>query len=358
MGMLVNGEWTHDDDVIVDGAYKRPSSKIRCDDPTEMQKTVAGSPRRFFLIASHSCPWSHRVALARNFLGWEDAIPIHYAHGPRTEGYSINGGAQWTVPGSKMDIVHLHQLYSLHDPEFTGRVTVPVLWDSEQLKIVSNESADLISIFGTNTPHWSRSMVTLRPPHLKGEMADLNTVIYDGLNNGVYRAGFSESQRAYDTAVDDVFNTLNLLDKRLSNQRFIFGDLLTETDIRCLPSLLRFDAIYYILFRCCLRRLIDYKYLSGYARDVYQLIRADQATDFDAMRAASYENDGNSRETIVPIAPEFDWRSPHARADFGQAYIFSSDGKKVPLPAHGIGTSENERSRTLSPISRLLRRQS
>ena len=326
MGMLVDGRWLNDDDLLFEGAYQRPASLIRADNAGAVARLIAEVPDRYLLIGSRSCPWSHRTLLTLGLKGLP--LPVHYAFGPRLQGYALNGGDAWDVPGSGKNGYHLHEVYTLHDPAFTGRVTVPVLWDKSAQQIISNESTDILAIL--DLVEVSEHIdFTLIPSVLAAETETANQTVYDGLNNAFYQAGFAQSQDAYDASVTKVFETLDALDQRLAASRYYFGDVLTLTDLHIFPTLIRFDAIYAILFKCCLRRLIDYPNLWGYARDLYGLKDVAETVDFDRMREASYLSDTNEPHPVVAIAPDVDWNGAHSRSELGQTKIALRSGKLI-----------------------------
>ena len=324
MGMLFKGDWKDNDNVILSGAYKRPYSTIQNAQESSSQCAIK-TPGRTWLIASFSCPWSHRTTLTRQLKGLSDWIQIHYAFGPRNQGYALNGGNEWIVPGTSDVYLHLHEMYRLHDKHFTGRVTVPLLWDSETRSILSNESSDIMLALDT-LQRANRFDFTLNPPVLSDQIEVANSMIYRGLNNAVYRAGFAQTQSAYEAAVKMVFETLDKLELHLQSNRFYFGNVLTETDLRLFPTLIRFDSIYYILFKCCRRRISDYPALAAYTRDILQLPGIDETIDFHAMRAQSYLNDSNSPHPIVALQPDIDWYAKHTRSQLGAIQVGMRDG--------------------------------
>lgn len=330
MGMLIDGRWSDTDRIIVAGAYQRQASAIRADDMGATALAIGREPARFCLIASRSCPWSHRATLLCGLKGLE--LPIHHAAGERREGYSLDHGRTWPIPGTALCAQHLHQLYTLHDPGYSGRVTVPVLWDSARRQIISNESADIVRILDRVQPtDGSGPDFTLRPASLEEKIDAANGELYESLNNGVYRAGFAESQVAYDGAVTVVFAMLDAIDSRLSESRYYFGSVLTETDVRLFPTLVRFDAIYAVLFKCSKRRLVDYPNLWAYARDLYGHRGILATVDFDTMRKASYRADSRDPHRIVAVAPDTDWTAPHGRAAMGLTHIMTRDGRRLAV---------------------------
>ncbi|MBN4046482.1 glutathione S-transferase C-terminal domain-containing protein [bacterium AH-315-P15] len=325
MGRLIEGRWCETDDVIEDGAFVRSASPLQGAHRPNVLRALSDCPGRFWLIASWSCPWSHRTTIVRKLKGLETLVPVYFGHGPRVQGYALAGGAPWAVPGTREKIQHLHELYRIHDRTYTGRSTVPVLWDSETQTIVSNESADIIQALDAVESSIALDF-TLRPSALIDDIDTANDWIYGALNNAVYCAGFAQSQDAYDEAVALVFETLDRLEARLSSLRYFFGSTLTETDVRLLPTLLRFDAIYYILFKCSRRRLVDYPNLWAYARDVYSWRGVADTVDFGLMRAASYLADADVAHPLIAVAPDADWTADHGRAAISPACITFRNG--------------------------------
>jgi putative glutathione S-transferase len=329
MGMLLNGVWSEQDASIQDGAFVRPPSSYNDPITRETIAAIADEPGRFTLIVSMSCPWCHRTLLVRAVKGLSDLIPLHVAGGPRIQGYPVAAGAEWTPPGLDGPIVHLHELYTASDPHFTGRVTVPVLWDSVARKIVSNDSARIMqaldAVRRAGVPDF-----TLRPADLVPEVDELNAFIYDGLSNAVYRAGFAENQAAYDDAVTQVFESLKRLEDRLAHRRYLLGPGLTESDLRLFPTLVRFDAVDAILARCSLRRLVDHPNLWAYARDLYAWPNIASTVDMEALRKGAYEADRtNNPFGIVAIAPDVDWHLLHNRDSLGPPRVFGDGGALV-----------------------------
>jgi len=327
--MLLNGVWSEQDASIQDGTFVRAPSSYDGPITPETIAAIAYQPGRFTLIVSMSCPWSHRTLLVRAVKGLSDMLPIHVAGGPRIQGYPVAAGAEWTPPGTERPIVHLHELYTMSDPDFTGRVTVPVLWDSVARVIVSNDSARIMqaldAVTGVAVPDF-----TLHPEDLAPEIDELNAFIYDGLSNAVYRAGFAEKQAAYDEAVTQVFESLQHLEDRLAHRRYLLGSGLTESDLRLFPTLARFDAVDAILARCSLRRLVDHPNLWAYARDLYAWPKIASTVDMGALRKGAYEADRtNNPFGIVAIAPDVDWHLPHGREGLGPAQVFGNGGGLV-----------------------------
>ena len=291
MGMLIDGRWREEDRTIQNGAYVRPVSSFAREIDAHVVRAIEEAPGRFHLIASLSCPWSHRSTLTRAIKGLEAWIPVHIAGGPRTEGYRVGTADRpWTVPGTDLQIQHLHELYTLADPGYTGRATVAVLWDSAQQEIVSNESVHILrgldAVRAGADQNW-----TLRPIELADAIDQLSERVQKELSNGVYRAGKAQRQDVYDAAVDEVFTTLAWLEARLATSRYLHGPVLSESDIRLWPTLARFDAVYHGHFKCARHRLTDYPALWAYARDIYSLPGVAATFDAPAIRAAYYGED-------------------------------------------------------------------
>ena len=305
MGMLIKGQWTTQDRLIIKGAYVRNISN--CHWPISPNDIIE-QPGRFTLIASWSCPWSHRTMLIRQILGLSEYLPLHITGGKKVQGYSADRGKLWQVPGCSLPILHMHQLYSLSDPDYTGRSTVPILWDSQTQKIISNESTRIMDIFSSITvpkKNQATSSLQLVPEHLSSAIETLDAEIYSQLANGVYRAGFAQTQTAYDVAVQQVFSMLDKLNSRLATGRYLMGDKLTQSDWLLFPTLVRFDIDYYLHSRCTLSRLIDFPYLWHYARKLYNMPGIAKTVNFAAIHESNYQG-----ANILPLMPLQDWQPP------------------------------------------------
>lgn len=257
-------------------------------------------PQRFILVASASCPWSHGAVIALVLCGLSGRVSVQWADGPRIEGYGLLPGGSVSHSGA---IKQVHQLYSMTDPAYTGRATVPVLWDAKRKIVLSNSSADIMLAFDEAGPGSN-----LRPKNLSGDIDRLTEEIFDGLANAVYRAGKAERQEEYDTAVDSVFATMDRLEHRLRDRRFLFGPELTTADIRLFATLVRFDTVYATHFRCTRKRLVDYPALWRFTRRVYQMPGIKETVDFEQIRFGYYVNDGSHNPfQIVGQQPDIDW---------------------------------------------------
>ena len=302
MGMLVDGIWQADvDRFMVEGVFQREASPLPSRIEAADLDRLAADPARFVLIASNSCPWSHGAILAWALKGFSETVPLQMAGGARIEGYGLLSG----VLADPKEWRHLHQAYALHDPQYTGRATVPVLWDAVEDRIVSNDSGAIMKAFdvvGGGRP--------LYPADLAQQIDALTQDIFDGLSNAVYRAGLAERQDAYDAAIESVFGTLDGLEARLADQQYLFGDAMTLADVRLFATLVRFDTVYATHFRCTRKRLVDYPSLWRFARQVYQMPRVKQTVDFDEIRAGYYLNDGSHNpHGLIGAQPVIDWES-------------------------------------------------
>ena len=272
-------------------------------------------PGRYHLYVSLACPWAHRSIITRRLLGLEDAISLSVVDPVRDEqGWAFNEGYEDPVNGFRF----LSEAYLRSDPTFEGRYTVPTLWDREQGKILSNDYPDLALQLGQAFLSQAKNPVDLYPEELRAEIDAVNAVVFDEVNNGVYKAGFAPTQAIYEEAVTALFARLDWLEERLVGRRFLVGDRLTDADIRLFPTLVRFDAVYHGHFKCNLRRLIDYPNLWAYARDLYGCPGFGETVDFDQIKRHYYMTHPQINPTrIVPIGPAIDWTIPHGREALG-----------------------------------------
>ena len=301
MGMLIDGIWDNTADrSMQDGSYRREMSAMPTKLDAQTVDLLRAEPSRFVLVASASCPWSHATVLASVFKGFAGHLPLQQAGGPRVQGYGIRPGGPLSAGG---EVSHLHQLYSQTDAAFTGRATVPVLWDRVQNRILSNSSADILRAFNQ-----AGSGPDLCPEPLRKDIEQLTASIFDGLSNAVYRAGKAERQDEYDAAVDLVFATMETLEARLSAGPFLFGAEMVETDIRLFATLVRFDTVYATHFRCTRKRLVDHPALWRFTRRIFQMPGISDTVDFDEIRSGYYLNDGSHNpHNIIAQQPVIDW---------------------------------------------------
>jgi putative glutathione S-transferase len=325
MGKLVAGHWTEDDPKSTaggDGSFKRPDSVLRswvtsngAPGPTGIGNFTAAAGR-YHLYVAVNCPWAHRTMIMRSLKKLEDVVSMSIVRPNR-------GAEGWTFDealGYREDLFgksNLHEIYTTSHADYTGRVTVPVLFDKEQGVIVSNESSEIIRMFNTAFNEWADTTHDYYPPNLQPVIDEWNERIYAKVNNGVYRAGFARSQEAYEKAYDDVFETLDALDAHLAANRYIAGAALTEADIRALPTLVRFDVAYYGAFRCNKKKISDYDNLGGYVRGLYQLPGVAKTVNTDIYKAGYYSMSQERNPLgIIPKGPAVDFTAPHGREAF------------------------------------------
>ncbi len=322
MGQLVDGVWTEERLIpkSADGAFKRADASLR------NWITADGSPGpsgtggfkaeagRYHLYVSLACPWAHRTLIFRKLKGLEYLIGVSVVHWMMAEnGWTFETGDGAT--GDKLfNAEFLHQIYTRARPDYTGRVTVPVLWDKETGTIVSNESSEIIRMLNSAFDGLGAIDGDYYPEVGRKEIDDVNDVIYDTVNNGVYKSGFATSQVAYEDAVLALFRTLDELDARLGQRRYLAGDRITEADWRLFTTLVRFDPVYVGHFKCNLRRLADYPDLFAYTRELYQWPGVAETVDFHHIKNHYYASHASINPTrIVPKGPIIDWTRPHQR---------------------------------------------
>ena len=324
MGLLIDGKW-HDkwyDTDKTGGKFEREAARFR------NWVTADGSPGpdgeggfkaesgRYHLYVSMACPWAHRTLIFRKLKGLEKHISVSVVHPDMVE----NG---WEFrPDSEQHRDHLHgfrfmhQVYTKAAPEYSGRVTVPTLWDKKKETIASNESAEIIRMFNSafDGLEGVRTDLDFYPGELQEEIDSVNARVYDTVNNGVYKAGFATAQDKYEEAYNALFDSLDWLEERLSSQRYLVGGRLTEADWRLFTTLIRFDAVYYSHFECNRQRISDFPALSAYVRDLYQVPGVAKTVDIDQIKRHYYVSQRTINPTqIVPVGPELDFDSPHGR---------------------------------------------
>jgi len=273
---------------------------------------------RYHLYVSLACPWAHRTLVFRTIKGLEDMISVSIVHWFMAEnGWTFQPG-DGTLPDKVNGAQYLHQVYTAAKPDYSGRVTVPVLWDKKTRTIVSNESPEIIRMFNSAFDGIGATPGDFYPEPLRTKIDALNDRIYDAVNNGVYKAGFATTQDAYEEAVVPLFETLDWLEQRLSTQRYLTGSQITEADWRLFTTLVRFDPVYVGHFKCNIRRIVDYPNLSGYLRDLYQQPGLAATVNMEHIKNhyyASHETVNPSR--VVPLGPVVDYTVPHNRAQLG-----------------------------------------
>jgi glutathionyl-hydroquinone reductase len=319
MGALVDGKWQADAGRWADsrGRMQRPDSTLRnwvtphgSPGPTGRGgfKAEAG---RYHLYIARACPWAHRTAIFRELKGLQEMIGLSVTHWLMLENGWTFGPAPGVIPDAVNDVRYLYELYAKSEPGYSGRVTVPVLWDKKTGRIVSNESADIIRMMNSAFDGIGATPGDYYPEDLRAEIDAVNKRVYDTLNNGVYKAGFAGSQEAYDEAVMPLFETLDWLEAKLSRADHLVGDQLTEADWRLFTTLLRFDPVYHTHFKCNLKRLVDYPALWRYTRRLYQHPAVRPTVNFDHIKGHYFQSHRWINPTgIVPKGPIVDFDAP------------------------------------------------
>ena len=317
MGLLIDGKW-HDqwyDTSSTGGKFERSKAQFRnwiTKDGASGFKAASG---RYHLYVSYACPWAHRTLIYRALKGLENMIDVSFVHWLMGEnGWTFDADDHAIVKDHLFNFDYAHQIYTKADPNYSGRVTVPILWDKEKNTIVSNESSEIIRMFNNAFDDIGARAGDYYPASLRTQIDEMNDWIYHDVNNGVYKAGFATSQSAYEEAVYPLFDALDKLEDILSKQRYLLGNQMTEADLRLFPTLYRFDTIYVGHFKCALKRLVDYPNLWGYVRDIYQMNAIKSTVNMEHARRHYYESHSTINPTaVVTIPPQINWDEPHAR---------------------------------------------
>ena len=317
MNRLVDGEWRTDAHELTneDGEFERQTTTFRDevrDDPDARFQPEAG---RYHLYVSYACPWAHRTLLVRSLKGLEDAISVDIVDPFRAEdGWQFTPEKEGCTAESLYGADYLRELYVKADPDANCRVTVPVLWDTQEETIVNNESAEILRMLDTGFDDVAERDVDLYPEGYQDEVDRIIDDIYDPINNGVYRAGFASSQEAYDAAIDDLFDALNHWDAVLEDQRYLAGDRLTEADICMFTTLVRFDHVYHTHFMCNVQAIHEYDNLWPYLRDLYQTPGVAETVNLDHITEHYYTTHPDvNPQRIVARGPDLDFEAPHDR---------------------------------------------
>jgi putative glutathione S-transferase len=322
VGLLVDGEWRDQwyDTKATGGRFKRDISRFRnwVTPDGEAGPTGASDFRaeagRYHLYVSYACPWAHRTLIFRKLKGLEDMISLSVVHWYMAENGWTFADGDGVIPDPINNADYMYQVYQAADASYTGRVTVPVLWDKEKNTIVSNESADIIRMFNSAFDGIGATEGDYYPEPLRGEIDEINARVYSTVNNGVYKSGFATTQEAYEEAVEPLFESLEWLDGRLSERRYLLGDRITEADWRLFTTLLRFDPVYVGHFKCNKRRIVDYPNLWPYVRDLYQVPGVADTVHMDHIKSHYYASHDTINPTrIVPVGPDIDFTEPHGR---------------------------------------------
>lgn len=325
MGLLQEGEWVDQwyDTTSTGGRFVRKAPQFRSWITADGAAGPSGEAGfkaeagRYHLYVSLACPWAHRTLIYRAIKGLEEHIPISVVHWYMADkGWTFQSG-DGVIPDSVNSAEYMYQVYTAAMSDYSGRVTVPVLWDKKTQTIVSNESPEIIRMFNSAFDGVGAKAGDYYPQALRAEIDDLNERIYEPVNNGVYKCGFATTQEAYEEALTPLFGTLDWLDDRLSKQRYLTGTQITEADWRLFTTLIRFDPVYVGHFKCNIKRIVDYPNLSGYVRDLYQQPGIAATVNMEHIKNhyyASHESVNPSR--VIPVGPEIDFSASHDRARF------------------------------------------
>lgn len=313
MGLLVDGQWRDAwyDTAKTGGRFVRGESAFREWVTADGSSGFKAEPGRYHLYVSPACPWAHRTLIFRRLKRLEEAISVSVVDPHMgADGWRFSNGPG-CIPDTVNGFSHLHQAYTTAKPDYTGRVTVPVLWDKKTRVIVNNESSEIIRMFNRG---FGDGEADFYPEELRGEIEEINELVYENINNGVYKCGFATTQDAYGEAFDALFQALDQIEGRLARQRYLVGERITEADWRLFPTLVRFDAVYYGHFKCNLRRLVDYENLWNYTRELYQVPGVAETMNMDHTKRHYYGSHKTINPTgIVPRGPEIDFAAPHNR---------------------------------------------
>lgn len=321
MGMLINGELADSwlDKELDEGEFKRMESSFRHWVTADGSAGPSGNSGfraeadRYHLYISDACPWAHRTVIFRKLKQLEHIIGLSCV-----EAEMLNDGWTFAEQGKYSDSLHgfryAYQLYQKADPQFTGQITVPILWDKKTGTIVNNESSEIIRMLNSAFNEFTEVKTDFYPPQLQTEIDTINKPIYDNINNGVYRCGFATTQAAYEKAFDQLFEQLEHTEQRLARQRYLCGTQISEADWRLFTTLIRFDAVYFGHFKCNLKRIIDYPNLSNYLRELYQVPGIAETIDLDYIKRHYYYSHTTVNPTqIIPKGPLLDFNAPHDR---------------------------------------------
>ena len=318
----LKGDWLEEE--TKDGEFVRMDSVFRNWVTADGSPGPSGKggfmaePDRYHLYVSYACPWAHRTLMFRKLKKLDNIISVSVVHpdmGP--ESWKFDDSFPDATTDHISQFEYMHQVYTLADPQYSGIVTVPVLWDKKQQTIVNNESSEIIRMFNSEFNAFTDDKTDYYPDSLRQEIDAINKLVYNNVNNGVYRCGFARTQGAYERAFDSLFSALDILEERLGQQRYLVSNTITEADWRLLPTLLRFDPVYVGHFKCNLRRIADYPNLSNYLRDLYQQPGIAETFNLTHVKRHYYWSHESINPTrIVPKGPEIDYLAPHDRQRF------------------------------------------
>lgn len=323
MGLLIDGTWHSSwyDTKATGGAFERKAASFRNWVTADSQLGASGTggfaaeSGRYHLYVSHACPWAHRTLIFRALKGLQDHIGISVVHPDMlNDGWTFSTDFDGATGDTQFGLPFLRDVYLRADPAISTRVTVPILWDKQSHTIVSNESSEIIRMFNGAFDGLTGNTDDYWPAELRDAIEDVNARVYDTVNNGVYKAGFATTQAAYDAAVHPLFDTLTWLEARLSTNRYVLGDRITEADWRLFTTLIRFDPVYHMHFKCNRARIIDYPNLWAFTRELYQWPGVAGTVHMDhIVRHYHYSHDTINPNRIIPINPVLDYMAPHGR---------------------------------------------
>ncbi len=320
MGVLIEGRWTDGtlpEETGASGDFKRKDSSFRDRVTADGSSGFKAEAGRYHLYVAYGCPWAHRTLIYRALKNLDGAITVSYAiPGVREYGWTFEDDPRYPdcIPDKVNGFHYLHQAYTASDPRYTGKVTVPTLWDRKERRIVNNESSEIIRMLNSEFDAIGGVDTDFYPEPLRAEIDAVNDLVYRGLNNGVYRAGFAKTQKAYEDAYDGAFATLDELEARLARQRYLVGRQITEADWRLFPTLVRFDVAYFSLFKCNLRRVADYPNLSNYMRELYAVPGVAPTVKARYYVINYWSIDRVNATGIIPKGTPVDYTAPHDRA--------------------------------------------
>lgn len=322
MGLLVEGKWQDQwyDTKSSGGRFQREDAGFRnwvTADGSAGPSGVGGfkaEPNRYHLYVSLACPWAHRTTIYRKLKGLEDMVSLSVVHPFMGDNGWTFAAGEGVIADPLHDADYAYEIYVAAKPDYTGRVTVPILWDKKTNTIVSNESSEIIRMFNTAFDEVGARAGNFLPAEKLAEIDEINDRVYTAVNNGVYKAGFATTQAAYEEAVTALFEALDMLEARLSQQRYLVGQTITEADWRLFTTLVRFDSVYFGHFKCNIRRIVDYPNLWGYLRELYQVPGVAETVNMTHIKQHYYGSHANINPTrIVPVGPAIDFHSPHQR---------------------------------------------
>lgn len=319
LGILKDGKWIPErDQEDTEGKFIRPSTTFRDKITADGSSKFKAEPGRYHLYISWACPWACRTAILRELKGLQDVVSMSVVGAEIKDNSWEFTDESGSIPDTVNNAQYLWQIYLKADPNYSGRVTVPVLWDKQTSTIVNNESREIIKMFDTEFNEFAHQDIDFYPKHLEEKIDETIDKIYQPINNGVYRAGFATSQTAYDEAVTELFTALEHWEKVLKTQRYLCGAQITEADWCMFTTLFRFDAVYYVHFKCNINRIIDYPNLWNYLKDLYQYPGVKATCNLDHIKRHYYKSHPKVNPTrIVPKGPNIDFEAPHNRDTVG-----------------------------------------